>query len=197
MILHKLRELVRGLYEAKNVNRSDWADWMYQNHIFVVADYARELSDTLRAQKDIAVAAALLHDIADAVMKREDKNHGRKSLEIAKRFLQEAEFSKKEIEIITKDILPRHGCHNGECPKSLEGKIMATADALAHLKTDFYKFAKQEFLKSGVGLDKYYKWMLPKVKRDFEQKICFDKLRTEVGEKYRDLVREAIEYMDK
>lgn len=61
--------------------------------------------------------------------------------------MQECNFSANEIDIIVDDAIEFHGCKNSELPKTLEGKIMATADALAHLKSNFYDYALEQFSK--------------------------------------------------
>ena len=33
-----LKQKVVDLYEAKNPERADWADWFYENHVFLVAE---------------------------------------------------------------------------------------------------------------------------------------------------------------
>src|SRR3989344_9451088 len=97
--LEELKRRVDELYLAKNENRADWADWMYEHHVFVVADYAAELADRFGANKELAVAAGMLHDIADAVMSRENPEHEEKSMEIAAGFLRDTGFSDAEIQI--------------------------------------------------------------------------------------------------
>ena len=54
--------------------------------MFVVADYAKELNERFKGRDNLAEAAALLHDIADAVMSRFDEGHEEKSLELARQF---------------------------------------------------------------------------------------------------------------
>ena len=47
--LDKLEEAVKKLYEAKNPERDGWADWMVDNHVFLVADYATDLANRFGA----------------------------------------------------------------------------------------------------------------------------------------------------
>ena len=62
----------------------------------------------------------------------------------AKQFLVECNFNDKEVEQILTDILPLHSCHTPEnTPKTIEGKVMATADAVVHITSDFYKFGME------------------------------------------------------
>lgn len=178
-----LKQKVQELYEAKNPGRADWADWLYENHIFVVTGFARQLADRYHAQKDLCMAAAMLHDIADVAMKRDHPRHQEESEVIARKLLRETGFSAEETRIVVDDAMRFHSCHNGESPQTLEGKILAGADALAHLKTDFYK----HFV-SPIGerwmFDEVRGRVLPKIERDFNRKILFDDLREETRSHY-------------
>jgi hypothetical protein len=46
--------------------------------------------------------------------------------------------AKSQIELVVDDAIRLHSCYDGNRPASLEGQALAAADALAHLKTDFY-----------------------------------------------------------
>ena len=80
--LERLEESVRQLYEARNPNRDEWADWLLDNHVFVVADYAEQVANEEGSDPDAARAASVLHDIADTEMARVDERHEDRSLEI-------------------------------------------------------------------------------------------------------------------
>lgn len=42
--IQKLEQLAKHQYEKKDPNRDRWSDWMYENHIFDVANYAELLA---------------------------------------------------------------------------------------------------------------------------------------------------------
>ncbi len=184
--IENLKIEVRKLYEAQNPNRADWSDWLYANHVFLVADYAKLLSKKLKVENDLAVAAALLHDIADAVVKREDTEHETKNNEIARELLLKTGFNEAEIKIIIDDALCFHGCHDNERPQTIEGKILATADGAIHLNSDFYEYASKERSKTS-SFEEIAKWSLAKIERDYHNKICFDDVRQELTECYNQL----------
>ena len=171
------------LYQAKQEGRADWANWLFEYHVFVVAERAGMLADRFGANKELAMAAGMLHDIADAVMRREDPKHEEESATIARRLLREAGFSDEETRVIVDDAMKRHGCHEGDCPLSLEGRVMATADALAHLQTDFYEHAI-EARQADETIDQIKKWALSKLERDINAKIFFSEVREEVRLNY-------------
>lgn len=63
-----LREAVQNLYKQSLPDRDEWADWLYDNHVLWVAKMSRKLAEKYDADADLAEAAALLRDIADAKM---------------------------------------------------------------------------------------------------------------------------------
>lgn len=181
--LANLEADVRALYDAKDPNRDEWTDWLAAHHVFVVADYASELSKRFDADETLARVAALLHDIADAKTSRFDPEHEEKSLKIARELLMNNDYSNEEIRLIVEDAIRFHSCHDGTSPKSLEGKILSTADSLAHLKTDFYLQAIA-FRAKRESLEDTKKWVLTKLERDFHIKIQFDDVREETRPDY-------------
>jgi HD superfamily phosphodiesterase len=184
--IERLEQLVKDLYCKKNPNRDEWADWLYKKHVLVVANNAEQLAKRFNVSIEQSRAAALLHDIADAVMAREKPNHEEISIKIAKELLGEAYFEEDAIRVIVDDALPFHGCHDGVKPKTLVGKILSTADALAHLNTDFYEFAVAN---SQDRSDDWVKqWVTKKLPRDFYDKIAFDEVREETKERYEELL---------
>lgn len=182
-----LEQLVRDLYEARNEEREPWADWLYENHIFVVADYAVQLAKEHSVDESLVYAAAILHDVADAVMSRHDAGHEEKSADIARDVLSQSGYDQQEIEVIVDDALRFHSCRGDERPKTLEGKIVATADALAHLKTDFYLFGKEQQLARGDSIASFKAWVLEKIDRDLRKKIFFDSARESAHADYEKL----------
>ena len=64
--IQKLEHAVTDLYAAHNPERTDWADWLGENHVLLVADNAAGLAQRFGASQELARAGALLHDIAAA-----------------------------------------------------------------------------------------------------------------------------------
>ncbi|MGI8420577.1 MAG: HD domain-containing protein [Candidatus Levyibacteriota bacterium] len=177
--LQQLEEKVNTLYQEKNPSRAGWTDWFVKHHVIVVANYATALAKKYKVNEELARAAALLHDIADTCTKREDKDHGAISLTIARQIMRETGYSEDEIKLVVDDAIRYHSCHNNEHPQSLEGKILATADSMAHLKTDFYVFAAWAFGRE-LTLEELKQWVLKKIERDLHKKIFFEEVRAEV-----------------
>lgn len=185
--IDQLETTVQTLYAQNTHGRETWAEWLAHNHVFVVADYATELASKYGANKELARAAAMLHDIADIEMIRFDPRHEERSLEIARTLLTEHGFSKPEIAIVVDDAIRYHSCHGNDRPRSLEGKILSTSDSLAHLKTDFYLHAMW-----ASGAEKTFeerkRWTLEKLNRDLRIKIQFDDVREDARPDYNHLV---------
>jgi len=182
--IEKLEAKVKALYAEKDPKRSgEWADWLADNHVLVVADFATELARRYGADEDLARAGALLHDIADVKMRGRGAEHEAESLRMARELMHEAGFEARDIHLVVDDAIRYHSCHGDEHPESVEGKILSTADSLAHLKTDFYLFATR-FLSPDMTFDEVKKWTLEKIERDVHRKIFFDDVRQEVMPDY-------------
>lgn len=171
-----LSQKVRDLYEQRLETRADWADWMYANHVFVVTENAKSLAEKYQANSELSQVAAMLHDIADYKIKRKDPDHESESLAVAKQLMIDCDYHEAEIELVIDDAIRLHSCYGDDRPKSQEGLILATADALAHLQTGFYLFALHS-LAGEHSLEEIKDWTLKKIDRDFYNKISFEEER--------------------
>ncbi|MDN5274371.1 MAG: hypothetical protein JWP06_272 [Candidatus Saccharibacteria bacterium] len=181
--LNTLRKNIETLYTANNPEADVWIDWSYKNHVLVVADHTERIATIQHANVELAVAGALLHDIADAVMARRDPKHEARSLALADELLQKSGFSKDETTFIVNEIIKPHSCKE-IMPTTPEGKVMATADGAAHFLTDFYPL----FCWRHYGPEDNYRvfktWMLSKMEKDFNKKLFFDDVKQEVLPRY-------------
>ena len=186
--LETLENAVKALYNAHDPGRDGWSDWLLDNHVIVVADYASELAKKYNVNEELSRTAALLHDIADTKMSRMADNHETESLNIARKLMQDADFSQEEIELVVDDAIRFHSCHGDERPKSKEGQILSTADSMAHLKTGFYVYATWAFGKDRT-LEELRAWVLKKIDRDLNNKILFDDEKRDAQADY-DMIKE-------
>jgi putative nucleotidyltransferase with HDIG domain len=168
----EIKIAVKQLYLERNPKRTQWADWLFENHIFVVSDYASKLADKYGANKELCEISAMMHDIADAVMSRFDPDHQQKSLKMAQEIMEAQGYDDESINIVINDCLPFHGCRGDERPKTLEGRVLATADALAHLQTDFFMFTTY-MLASEMSFSEIKAWTLKKLEKSFNKKMLF------------------------
>lgn len=183
----KLEQLVRERYEKKDPNRDRWCDWMYENHVLDVADYVEKLAKRFNSSLDVCRASALVHDIADSEMSRENPLNEKESIRIADRLLKESDFSESEKDAILSDALPFHSCHGDERPKTLVGKILSTADALSHLNSEFYSYFNSA-LSTERSEEQSRHSARSRLHRDFDTKIAFDEVREEARERYEELL---------
>jgi HD superfamily phosphodiesterase len=139
-----------------------------------VANRARELAGKYGADEELSYAAAILHDISDAVMSRFSDDAEAESLRIGGGLMRKCGYSDDEIALTIDDAVRYHSCHDGRIPGSLEGKVLATADALFHLETDFYIYSVWVRGRENADLAEAKEFVLKKLDRDFKNKILFD-----------------------
>ena len=181
--LDNLRKEVETLYTTSDPEADVWIDWGYKNHVLVVADHTEKLALAQHANVELAVAGALLHDIADAVMARRNPEHEAKSLALAEELLQKSGFDKDETTFIINEIIKPHSCKE-IMPTALEGKVMATADGAAHFLTEFYPLFCWRHYGPQDDYQVFKTWMLAKMEKDFTKKLFFDDVKQEVLPQY-------------
>lgn len=177
--LDVLRQNVETLYAANNPQADVWIDWSYPNHVQVVAELTGKIATAQHANIELAVAGALLHDIADAVMARRDPGHEAKSLSMADSMLRESGFTEDETDFVVNEIIRPHSCKE-IMPTALEGKVMATADGAAHFLTDFYPLFCWRHYGPKDDYQVFKTWMLGKMEKDFTKKLFFDDIKQEI-----------------
>lgn len=180
--LEKVREEVRKLH-AQSEDEC-MRTWFYGNHVAVVAKYAGEVAKHAKADVEIAVLAALLHDIARTKKIFDEPALTEESFRMAGEILERNGYAHDEIELVKKAIA-NHGCHDN-LPETEEGRAMATADALAHLMTDFYVvFAfNHHWADLPRDFEGYRNWVLAKIERDFRKKIFYEEYRKLAEKRY-------------
>ncbi len=188
--LESISAQVKELYESNHPGRDPIVDWGYPNHVLVTAKFAKELCAEFGGDEDYAVAGALMHDIGDAEMSRFEDNFEERTDEIILEFTTKAGYSPEEIELMITEVIKPHSCHKGEKqPENVNGKILATADALAHLCTEAYLYWCWSHMFRSVSLQEYKEGALKKLDRDFYDKIQWEVVRERVRPDYEALVR--------
>ena len=98
------------------------------DHVLRVTYYAHVLSEMERADKEITVPAALLHDIAIPVAG--DEEHARKGAEMCREILARCGYTKEEVDRISQAVL-RHSIDDPtDPPATKEEKVLHDADKL-------------------------------------------------------------------
>ncbi len=142
-------------------------DWIFPNHIDIMIDLVKKLSSKYKGDKETCILATILHDVG-LVYKRKSSStagHENRSVEYAKKILNRYKYSEYEIKKVIDCIKSTYPKNR---PKTINDKIVRTADALSQL-TSIHFFAKATFSQS---IDNYIEWLERKVKNNFK-KICF------------------------
>ncbi len=179
--LKSIENQVRNIY--KKSDNEFMKTWFFENHVKVVSNYSEKISSTVNSDKEICVLAALFHDVARAWGVWNDPQLMDESLRKAEELMSKEGYSQDEISKVKGAIL-YHSCEQ-TLPKTIEGKVVATADALAHLMTDFYLvILHNKWIEKAKNLETYRKWVLEKVERDFNKKIFFDEWKSKSKQRY-------------
>jgi len=186
MKLKSIENQVRELY--KNSDNEFMKAWFFENHVKVVSSYSEKIALEVKADIEICVLSALFHDVARAWGVWNDPQLMDESLKKAEELMGKEGYPQDKISEV-KDAILYHSCED-VLPKTVEGKVVATADALAHLMTDFYLvILYNKWIEKAKNLETYRKWVLEKVDRDFNKKIFFDEWKTKSKERYEAICR--------
>lgn len=146
-------------------------------HVKPVIEYCMNMADKYKADKEVVWLAAILHDIARL---DEMEPHDEVGSHKAMRILKSEGFPKDVIKQVGEAILT-HRCKR-HLPESLEQKVLASADAMAHFIPPFYlwiaKYSNKTFTEDMAK-------NLAKLERDYGQKIFFKEEKAMVNEHYR------------
>lgn len=162
MITKKVEKIIVEL-----INKKQPSSKMWMSHITKTVKYSKILATKLNADKETCEIAAWLHDISKLEDKK-DKHHITGSKR-AREILQELEYDEEKIKIIESSILTHSSDKNYE-PKTLEQKILASADALAFFE-DFLIFVHGLIHIKKIPETKAKKIIADKVKIGWE-KVC-------------------------
>lgn len=186
--LNKVIKLVKAYYSKKNP-AINWNEWVFEKHNKVVAGWVEDIAKHHHFNKDAVLAAAYLHDLAYAWTSKNDPKLDEKSESEAHQVLTKAGYSQTERSFIVDKIIHGHGMYNKKVPKTIEAKVLATADALAHFTTDFYLvMCWNHYLFEDKKLDSYKTWVLKKIERDYYNKIFFTKYK-KIAKPYRESLK--------
>jgi HD superfamily phosphodiesterase len=159
-------------------------DWFYENHLLAVEKWTKFLLKKLpKADGEIVLLGVWLHDLQR--IRGIKGNHQKIGATEAEKIMKKFEYSKYKIDAV-KSIILVHSCSNArKVPKTLEGKILASADAMAHYVNDFYL---QIAVDGKRTLKDYKKWALEKLNRDYNRKIFFKFAKKEIEDRHKVLL---------
>lgn len=157
--------------------------WIFPNHIDIVVDFARQMAEKYKANVEVAVLGALLHD-AGLAYKRDSADpagHEVRSIEYAQKFLPQYGYQEELIDEVVRCI---EATDFEVEPTTLEAKIVRSADAMSHMLSVHY-LAKAKFASDWEGGISFVE---KKIEKDFN-KVC---LKDE-----REAVRPVYEYFSR
>jgi HD superfamily phosphodiesterase len=153
-------------------------DWFYKDHLSQVEKNAKEiLREQTKADKEVVLLGVWLHDLQRIRGIKGD--HQKIGAREAEKVMKEYDYDKEMIEKV-KSIILSHSC-NSKKPSSLEGKILASADAVSHYQNDFYlKIA----LTGQRDLKEYKAWLKEKLNRNYNKKLYFVSAKKKIKERH-------------
>lgn len=182
--IQQLEEEIKNLhYNPVNVKHSfsdadtkEFFCWFWDIHVKPVVEYSKQMAEKYDADVEAVWAGAILHDVARLT---EEEPHDEIGSQKGYEMLVERGFDKDFAEKV-KNIILRHRCKQYP-PESLEEKIIASADAMAHFLPPFYiwtgKYSNKTFAEV---LERNAK----KIERDYNEKIFFEDEKKMVEERY-------------
>ena len=148
--------------EIKQIIEKECDDFDYRYHVLPVVEYAEKLAEICDVNKEVVELSAWLHDIGR--IKFGARNHELTGAEEAERILRQFGYPDEIIEQVKHCILAHRG-RGSIRPQTMEAKVVATADALAHF--DMFLPVLTAIGRSGKGKDdKIYRWLYEKMERD-------------------------------
>jgi putative nucleotidyltransferase with HDIG domain len=182
--IEKLEEEIKNLHYNPTITKHSFSDLetkeffntFWDIHIKPVIEYSKQMAEKYNADKEVVWLGAILHDVARL---SDEEPHDKIGSEKAYKLLIERGFSAATAEKV-KEVVLRHRVKENP-PQTLEQKIVASADAMAHFLPPFYlwigKYSKNNF----AGVMEKNKI---KIERDFNQKIFFDQEKKMVEKEY-------------
>lgn len=163
--MQKIEELVEARYGQGSGAQGAIARLFYREHVLPVAELSDKLALKYGADRTVVRLGALLHDIALAEGK---EPHDEVGAQMAYEILV-VNWADKEVAERVRDIVQSHRC-NVRIPRTLEAKVVATADAIAHFYPEFYKSSAKL---SGEDWAQMMSAKLDVLEREYERKVFF------------------------
>lgn len=178
--IKRLEKEVQKLYfEAKVApERAALLKAFWEHHIVPVVELSREMAQKYEAQDEVCWMGALFHDFA---LLTDSEPHDELGAIQVKQFLLERGLAEDLCQQVA-DVVLTHRCRKF-MPETLEQKIVATADAMAHFLPNYYlgiaMVAKEDY--ADVA-----KFDVNKLERDYEEKIFFEDEKKLLHERMKD-----------
>ena len=176
-IIEEIRKLVEDACK-KESNYFGYGAWSH--HISKVVKYSKLLARKLNADEEICEIAALLHDYASVVNKDWYPEHHIYSAKLAEEILLKYNYPKEKLEVVKHCILSHRASKNIP-QETLEAKIVASADSMAHFD-NVNSLLYLAFVIHKKNIEDGTKWVLNKLERSYKKMI--PEARKIIKEKY-------------
>lgn len=163
-MIKKITNLVEGACKKKT-NYFGYRAWT--DHILLVAANAKKLAKKLKADEEIVEIAALLHDYAGILDIKLYPNHHIHGAKIAEKILSKHNYPKNKIQRVARCIYCHRASKNIR-KKTLEERILANADAMAHFD-NIPSLLYLAFVNYGMDNEEGKKWVLKKLERSYKK----------------------------
>jgi hypothetical protein len=163
-IIKTVKKLVK---EANDSPRNKYGDTVWKYHLCLVAKHALALAKKLSADEEVVVLAAYLHDYASLLDVRNASRHHLEGAKKAGAILKKLGLPAEKIKAVKECIISHRGSVKVR-KRTLEAKIIASADAMSH----FYYVPDMFYLAYGVHKlkpDEGAAWLKAKLKRSWEK----------------------------
>ncbi len=159
---------IKNLVKNGCLNLGFVDNWFFSVHLLAVEKFAKELLKKLpMANEEVVLLGVWLHDLQRIRGKKGD--HAEQGAIEAEKVLRQFKYSEEVISHL-KEMILSHRCDSKPFPKTLEGKILASADAMSHYVNDFYLTIATTGKRDTKG---FKGWALEKLDRDYNKKIAF------------------------
>ncbi|PIS09272.1 metal-dependent phosphohydrolase [Candidatus Beckwithbacteria bacterium CG10_big_fil_rev_8_21_14_0_10_34_10] len=161
-MIKKISSLV---YKACHNKSNFFGPTIWDNHVLPVVEDAKILAQKLGADRQVVEISAWLHDYASIKNKSFYPEHHLHGARLAGVILKKMNYPEDKIDQVKKCIYSHRASKN--IPrKSLEAKIVACADAMAHFK-NVDKLLYFAYVKRKMDPEEGKKWVLEKLKRSY------------------------------
>lgn len=136
-------------------------------HIEAVAKNAGRLAEKYGADKEIAIIAAWLHDIASITDYAMYEEHHKYGATIAKEILDELNYDKEKIKLVQKCVFNHRGSVDLE-RNSREEQCVADADAISHFD-NVPSLLYLAYVERGMNIEDGVKFVRAKLERSYNK----------------------------
>lgn len=165
-LIKKLEKLVEEACK-KETNVFGYRAW--KHHIKQVITFGQQLADVLKADKEVVIIAAILHDYASILDYKNEREHHQVGAALARELLKSFNYDEEKTNLVCDAIYSHRGSVKIE-RTTKEAICLASADAMSHIDqipSLFYMV----YVMKGMSVEEGTKYVMSKLNRSW-QKLC-------------------------